>query len=220
MKLPLDVRHKCQSITCTIQLFFLYDDGTFLHTKPWIPCGEKSSWLLFTSEDRLSANWLMQQQSMNMTSQCQYPTFAWRHRSTVVHHNAKSKKTVLSENCKMSDWWLFLVELCVEDMKSWVRNKIIHSLPYITIFGSLVPRFANDFHSWLRHSWKSLANSLTHDLKIVIHGNSCIILYIYLMCVRQLNFCCIFSGTWFYWLIHQDWLTNICVSKLDHHWFR
>ena len=38
--------------------------------------------------------------------------------------------------------------------------------------------FANDFHSWLRHSWKSLANHLTRDQKIVIHGNSCIILYI------------------------------------------
>ena len=39
-------------------------------------------------------------------------------------------------------------------------------------------RFANDFHSWLRHSWKSLANRLTRDPKIVINGNSCIILYI------------------------------------------
>ena len=39
-------------------------------------------------------------------------------------------------------------------------------------------RFANDFHSWLRHPWKLLANRLTRDPKIVIHGNSCIILYI------------------------------------------
>ena len=43
--------------------------------------------------------------------------------------------------------------------------------------------FDNDFHSWLRHSWivtnkKSLANFLTSDQIIVIHGNSCIILYI------------------------------------------
>ena len=42
-------------------------------------------------------------------------------------------------------------------------------------------RFANDFHSWLRHSWKLLANRLTRDPKIVIHGNSCIILYILIM---------------------------------------
>ena len=38
--------------------------------------------------------------------------------------------------------------------------------------------FANDFHSWLRHLWKLLANRLTRDPKIVIHGNLCIILYI------------------------------------------
>ena len=38
-------------------------------------------------------------------------------------------------------------------------------------------RFANDFHSWLRHSWKLLANRLTRDPKIVIHGYSCIVLY-------------------------------------------
>ena len=55
---------------------------------------------------------------------------------------------------------------------------MIHELPWITIFGSLVTRFANDFHSWLRHSWKPLANRLTRDPKIVIHGNSCIFLYI------------------------------------------
>ena len=45
-------------------------------------------------------------------------------------------------------------------------------------FLSLVRRFGNDFHSWLRHSWKSLPNRLTRDKKIVIHGNSSIILYI------------------------------------------
>ena len=40
-------------------------------------------------------------------------------------------------------------------------------------------RFADDFHSWLRHLWKSSANRLTRDPKIVIHGNSCIILYMF-----------------------------------------
>ena len=40
--------------------------------------------LLFTSEDRLCANLHMQEQSTNMTSQCQSPTFAWRNRSNVV----------------------------------------------------------------------------------------------------------------------------------------
>ena len=46
-------------------------------------------------------------------------------------------------------------------------------------------RFANDFHSWLRHSWKLLANRLTRDPKIVIHGNSCIILYIFVWYVEK-----------------------------------
>ena len=42
------------------------------------------SWLLFTSEYRFCANFCVQEQSVNMTSQCQYPTFTWHHRSTVV----------------------------------------------------------------------------------------------------------------------------------------
>ena len=40
--------------------------------------------LLFTSEDRLCANLCKQEQSTNTTSECQCPTFAWRHRSTVL----------------------------------------------------------------------------------------------------------------------------------------
>ena len=39
--------------------------------------------LLFTSEDRLCANLRVQEQSTDMTSQCQHPAFAWRNRSTV-----------------------------------------------------------------------------------------------------------------------------------------
>ena len=42
------------------------------------------SQLLFTSEDCFCANLHVQQQSANMTSQCQYPTFVCHHRSTVV----------------------------------------------------------------------------------------------------------------------------------------
>ena len=38
--------------------------------------------------------------------------------------------------------------------------------------------FGNDFNSWLSHSSKLLANRLTRDPNIVIHGNSCIILYL------------------------------------------
>ena len=113
----------------------------------------------------------------------------WRHNASISRsrdvtdplrwrHNAKSETTILGDSCEMSDRWLFLAELCVQGHKiTCIRNKIIHSLPWMTIFGSLVMRFADDFHSWLRHSWKSSANRLTRDPKIVIHGNSCIILY-------------------------------------------
>ena len=45
-------------------------------------------------------------------------------------------------------------------------------------FGSRVRRFANDFHEWRSHEWKSLANRITSDPKIDIHGNECIILFL------------------------------------------
>ena len=48
--------------------------------------------LLFTSEDRLCANLRVQEQSRNMTSQCQYLAFAWRHRSTVVTSQCEVRK--------------------------------------------------------------------------------------------------------------------------------
>ena len=54
----------------------------------------------------------------------------------------------------------------------------MHELPWITIFGSWVRRFANIFHEWQSHSWKSLGNSFTSDPKIVIQVNECIILFL------------------------------------------
>ena len=48
-------------------------------------------------------------------------------------------------------------------------KRIMHELPWITIFGSRVRRFANNFHEWRSHVWKSLANRITSDPKIVIH---------------------------------------------------
>ena len=47
----------------------------------------------------------------------------------------------------------------------------MHSLLWIAIFVSLVIWFANDL--------QSSANHLTRDQNIVIHGKSCIILYIF-----------------------------------------
>ena len=41
--------------------------------------------------------------------------------------------------------------------------RIMHELPWITIFWSGVRRFANDFHEWRSQSWKSLRNHITSD---------------------------------------------------------
>ena len=69
---------------------------------------------------------------------------------------------------------------------------ITHSLPWITIFLSLMMRFANDFH----HSSKLLANRLTHDPKIIIQGNSCIILHaIFYSFGFYKNFWFLFTGS-------------------------
>ena len=57
-------------------------------------------------------------------------------------------------------------------------ERLMHELPWITIFGSRVRRFANKFHEWRSHEWKSLANRITSDPKIVIHGNECITLFL------------------------------------------
>ena len=53
----------------------------------------------------------------------------------------------------------------------------MHDLPWITIFGSRVRWFANNFHKWQSHEWKSLANHFMSDPKIAIHGTKCIILF-------------------------------------------
>ena len=93
---------------------------------------------------------------------CKNNRCIWRHNASASrspdvtdqlwwHHNVKSEKTAPSDNGEMSDRRFF-----------W----------------SLVRWFANDFHSWLRHLWKSLANHPTRDQKIIIHGKPCIILYI------------------------------------------
>ena len=60
----------------------------------------------------------------------------------------------------------------------WIY-RIMHELPWITIFGSRVRRFANDFHEWRSHEWKSLANRITSDPKIAIHGNEVLFYFLH-----------------------------------------
>ena len=107
---------------------------------------------------------LVPSRSRDVTGQLNYVTMLSQKRPSL----ATIAKWAIEES--------FLAELCIQDIKQGVRNKIIHSLPWITTLGLLMMRFANDCHSWLRHSWKSLANRLIRDPKIVIRDNSCIIL--------------------------------------------
>ena len=129
--------------------------------------------LLFTSEDRLCANFCVLEESMNITSQCQCLAFAWRHRSTVM-----TSQCLVRKDRPWRQWrngWSMIVcsgTVCSRYEIAWKK----WNNTFVTVnkdFWSLVRCFANDFHSW-----KSLANHPTRDQKIVIHGNSCIILYI------------------------------------------
>ena len=55
----------------------------------------------------------------------------------------------------------------------------MHELPWITIFWSRVRWFVNDFHEWRSHEWKSLANHITIDQKVVIHGNELLFYFLH-----------------------------------------
>ena len=85
---------------------------------------------------------------------------------------------VVTSQCyfrKDSPWWqwqnersmtvfvvCFVVFSCVQNIKKRARNITIYGWPLITVFWSLLKRFANNFHSWFHHSWKSSSN-LTFD---------------------------------------------------------
>ena len=128
--------------------------------------------LLFTSEDRLCAIWRLQKQSMNMTSNASVSRLRDVTDQLWWRHNAKSKNTVLDDNCIMSDWWLLLEKVCVKDIKLPVRNKIILSLPRIMIFGSRVRRFANDFHYFVtrENHWQIASLVTQKPLFTVTHS--------------------------------------------------
>ena len=64
-----------------------------------------------------------------------------------------------------------------DDIKEDIKNNA-----WITVnkdfFGQEWGIFANDFHKWQSHEWKSLANHITSDQKIVIPSNKCTILFL------------------------------------------
>ena len=65
----------------------------------------------------------------------------------------------------------------------WVTKvEYIKNNVWVTVNNDFLVTSGNDFHEWqsheFRHEWKSLANHLTSDQNIVIHGNECIILFL------------------------------------------
>ena len=76
--------------------------------------------------------------------------------------------------------WCRHAEIPCQDIvcQARVNARIMHELPWITILWSRVRWFTDDFHEWRSHEWKSLANHLTRDQNIVIHGNEYIILFL------------------------------------------
>ena len=86
-------------------------------------------------------------------------------------------------DCNDAIWYYWMcvihfLQYFVIVFRCTVIYRIMHELPWIMILGSRVRRFANDCHEWRNHEWKSLANRLTSDPKIVIHGKKCIILFL------------------------------------------
>ena len=77
---------------------------------------------------------------------------------------------------------------------------MIYGLLWVTLW-SCKRHFVNEFHSWLCHLWKSLANHLSCVRKIIIHDKSSIISniqYIHLVYVQPI------SG--------HAWCRSICPS--------
>ena len=106
------------------------------------------------------------------------------------------------------------------------------------ILWSRVRRFANNFHEWRSHEWKSLANRITSDPKIAILGNEGIILFLaryfmswthnstennHLSLISLLSLRMVFSDlalwrhhswfTTFYFHVGKMWLLNLIISQ-------
>ena len=79
-----------ETITCS-QSYWIHQYSYMLR-REYRVVRSRYSRLLFTSEDRLCANSRVQEQSTNMTSQCQCLAFAWRLRSVVMTSQSLVKK--------------------------------------------------------------------------------------------------------------------------------
>ena len=135
----------------------------FLHTKPWIPGGEKSIFTVVIHLWRSPLHQFMRARTIEEYDVTM--SFTWRHKLTVVMSQCYVKKD--------RPWWQWRNERSIIVFSGVVFSG--HKIgcknwnnAFVTLnnnFLSLVMWFANDFHTWLRHLWKSFANHLTRDQK-------------------------------------------------------
>ena len=71
-----------------------------------------------------------------------------------------------------------LLEKCIYDYISGKYGNTCALLGKISVFLSCVRWFDNGVYEWRSHEWKSLANHLTREKKLVILNNKSIILYL------------------------------------------
>ena len=82
---PIGVRHHNSTVQPDMIFLFQFNmEISYTLSREYRVVRSRYSRLLFTNEDRLCANSRVREQSTNMTSQCQCPAFAWRHRSFVM----------------------------------------------------------------------------------------------------------------------------------------
>ena len=55
-----------------------------------------------------------------------------------------------------------------------ITYRITYGLLWITMILVTSDWFANNFHEWLSHEWKSFANHPISDQKPISHGNPCV----------------------------------------------
>ena len=94
-------------------------DLLFLHARPWKP-----GW------QEIDIHGCYSLVKIAFAPICTYKNNRqiWRHNASISRsrdvtdqlwwlHNTKSEKTILGDDCEMSNRWLFLEKLCVKDMK-------------------------------------------------------------------------------------------------------
>ena len=87
--------------------------------------------------------------------------------------------------CASFNVWKFHIKYQIHTMKDIKNNA------WVTVnndFLSRVRRFGNDFHEWLRHSWKSLPNRLTSDKKSLFTVTNVLFYFLYaILCHEHTN---------------------------------